>query len=309
VIVALAGGVGAAKFLSGLSRVVGPSRLGVIVNTGDDVWMHGLRVCPDLDILAYTLAGIVDEVKGWGIRGDTFECLKQLGQFGAETWFQLGDRDIATHIFRTRHLRAGLPLSRITDMIKEALGVSVKILPMTDDEVETRIDTDQGDMHFEEYLVRERSAPRIKRIYFKGIENARPSEGTIDLIRKAEGIVFCPSNPIVSIGPILAVPGIREAIAESPVRKVAISPIVGGKTIKGPADIMLKALSFEVSPVGVARAYGGLIDAMVMDTRDGHLEPQIRGIVPRVTVTDTIMTDQASKTRLARETMEFMGWD
>lgn len=307
-IVALAGGVGAAKFLSGLSRVIDPSRLGVIVNTGDDIWMHGLRVSPDLDILTYTLAGIVDEVKGWGIRGDTFESLRQLGQLGAETWFQLGDRDMATHIFRTSHLRAGFPLSHITNMIKEALGVSVKILPMTDEEVETRIHTDRGDLHFEEYLVRERSLPRLESIYFKGIETARPAEGALDLIREAEGIVFCPSNPVVSIGPILAVPGIRGAITESPARKVAISPIVGGKTIKGPADLMLRALGYEVSAAGVARVYEGLIDAMVIDRRDAHLEPEIRRIVPRVAVTDTIMTDEASKTRLARETMEFMGW-
>ena len=214
-IVCLAGGVGAAKFLRGLAEVVEPERITAIVNTGDDVEMHGLHVSPDLDIVMYTLAGIVDEEKGWGVEGDTFYCLEMLGRYGQETWFKLGDRDLATHILRTMWLRQGLGLSEITRRLRERLGVKVEIVPMTNDRVETRVVTDAGDLSFQEYLVKRGARDRVLDVYFKGIEGARPAPGVLERMGEADAIIVCPSNPVVSIGPILSVRGVRDALREA----------------------------------------------------------------------------------------------
>lgn len=299
-IVCLAGGVGAAKFLRGLVEVVEPERITAIVNTGDDIEMHGLHISPDLDIVMYTLAGIVDEEKGWGVRGDTFRCLEMLGRYGCETWFKLGDMDLATHILRTAWMRQGVRLSEVTRRLCERLGVRVRILPMTDDPVETRVVTDVGDLHFQEYLVKRGARDRVLRVYFKGIEEAGPAPGVLEAIASADAIVVCPSNPIVSIGPILSVKGIRQALKEAKGKVAAISPIVGGRPIKGPADKLMRGLGIEVSAVGVSKLYRDFLDYMVIDSVDEGLKRSIEAMGIRVAVTDTIMRSLEDKVRLAR---------
>ena len=305
-IVCLAGGVGAAKFLRGLVEVVEPERITAIVNTGDDVEMHGLHVSPDLDIVMYTLAGIVDEEKGWGIRGDTFYCLDMLGRYGQETWFKLGDRDLATHILRTMWLRQGLRLSEITRRLCERLGVGVEIIPMTDDRVETRVITDAGDLNFQEYLVKRGARDRVLDVYFRGIEEAEPAPGVLERIEEADAIVICPSNPIVSIGPILSVEGIRDSLKRARADVVAISPIVGGAPIKGPADKLMKGLGIEVSAYGVAELYEDFLDYMVIDEVDRELAPRIEKLGIEVAITDTVMKNLEDKVRLAKFVLELL---
>jgi len=305
-IVCLAGGVGAAKFLRGLVEVVEPERITAIVNTGDDVEMHGLHVSPDLDIVMYTLAGIVDEEKGWGVRGDTFYCLEMLGRYGQETWFKLGDRDLATHILRTMWLRQGLRLSEITRRLRERLGVRVEIIPMTDDRVETRVVTDAGDLNFQEYLVKRGARDRVLDVYFRGIEGARPAPGVLERIGEADAIIVCPSNPVVSIGPILSVRGVRDALREAEAEVVAISPIVGGAPIKGPADKLMRGLGIEVSAFGVAKLYEDFLDCMVVDEVDRELESRIEELGIEVAVTDTVMRTLEDKIRLARFVLELL---
>jgi len=239
-ITALAGGVGAARFLTGLTRLVKEEDLIVIVNTGDDMDLFGLHISPDIDIVSYTLAGIVDEEKGWGIKGDTFQCLSMLKKHGADTWFNLGDRDLATHIYRTDRLRQGLSLSQVTDEVCRALGLKVKILPMSNDKFETRITTPEGAMHFEEYFVKTQFREEVLGVDFVGSASAKPSQGVLDAIMSAEVVVVCPSNPIVSIDTILSVNGARDALKRTVARVVAVSPIVTGATIKGLADKMLR---------------------------------------------------------------------
>src|SRR5919106_3301591 len=257
-ITVLAGGVGAAKFLQGLVEVVDPRDVTIIGNTGDDIDLHGLHISPDLDIVTYTLAGMHDAEQGWGVRKDTFHTLEMLGRYGHPTWFNLGDYDLATHIHRSERLRHGWPLSAITEEIRQALGVVPCILPMTDQRSETRIVTDEGVLHFQEYLVQRRTEPTVRGVIYDGIEVARPAPGVCEAIREADGIIIPPSNPIVSIGTILAVPGIRQALAARRGRVVAVSPIIQGETLKGPADKIMLALGFEASALGVARYYGAL---------------------------------------------------
>jgi LPPG:FO 2-phospho-L-lactate transferase len=235
VITALAGGVGAARFLTGLVKLVKEEDLTVIVNTGDDIELHGLHISPDIDIVTYTLAGIIDEEKGWGIRGDTFHCLETLKKLGQEGWFALGDRDLATHVFRTALLRKGKKLSEITAAVSRAFGLKVNVLPMTDDPFETRIVTEHGAVHFQEYLVKGEAKDEILGVEFEGVDAAKPAEGVVDAVMDAELVIVCPSNPIVSIGTILSVKGVREAVNRTRARKVAVSPIVAGAPIKGPA--------------------------------------------------------------------------
>lgn len=299
-ITALAGGVGAAKFLTGLVRVVPEEEVTVIVNTGDDIELYGLHISPDLDIITYTLAGIVDEEKGWGIRGDTFHCLEMLRRYGYETWFNLGDRDLATHIHRTILIKRGLKLSQVTREICRSLGVKANIIPMTDDRFETWIETDAGLMHFQEYLVKRGAKDRVLGVKYIGAEEARPAEGVIEAIQNSRLIIICPSNPIVSIGTILSIKGIREALRESRAPKVAISPIVGGMPIKGPADKLMRGLGLEVSAYAVAYLYRDFLNGFVLDYADRVEKERIERLGIRVVLADTIMRTLEDKVRLAK---------
>ncbi len=298
-IVVLAGGVGAAKFLEGVVQVVPPETVTAIVNTGDDMTLHGLRITPDMDIVTCTLADLIDRDQGWGIAGDTTECMTWMAKLGAPTWFKLGDRDLALHIYRTALLGQGMPLSAIADKFRRALGVATTLLPMSDQPVETYIRTPEGSMHFEEYFVQRRTQVEVLGVQFEGAESALPAPGVLDAIHHAEAVLIAPSNPIVSVGTILAVPGIRAALEATSARVVAISPIVGGAAIKGPAAPLMRALGYEVSALGVAHCYAGLLDAMVIDQLDKALADSIRDLGIDVTVTDTIMRGPAEKRALA----------
>jgi len=306
-ITTLAGGVGAARFLQGLVHVVPPEEIVTIVNTGDDIEFYGLHISPDVDIVTYTLAGIVDEEKGWGMRGDTFNCLDMLRKYGYETWFMLGDKDLATHIHRTLLLKSGLKLSEATEKIRKALGVKVKIIPMTNDKVQTKIVTNVGEMHFQEYLVKRKAQDPVLDVKFEGIERAEPAPGVIEAILNADGIIICPSNPIVSIGPILSIKGVKEALKKTKAKIVAISPIVGGAPIKGPADKLMRGLGIEVSALGAAKIYRNFLDVLIIDNIDRDLKPKIEEIGVKVHVTNTIMKTLENKIKLAKEALNCIG--
>lgn len=299
-IAALAGGVGAARFLTGLTRLVREEDLSVIVNTGDDIELFGLHISPDVDIVAYTLAGIVDDEKGWGIRGDTFQCLEMLKKHGLDAWFGLGDRDLATHIYRTDRLKQGFTLSQITDEVCRSLGLKVKILPMSNDKFETRVRTSDGSMHFEEYFVKRQAKDEVLGVEFVGATTAKPSPGVLEAILDAEVVIVCPSNPIVSIGTILAVNGVRDALRRTSARVVGVSPIVAGLPIKGPADKLLRGLGFEVSAFGVANLYSDFLDTFVLDAADVSQKERIEKLGLEVKVTNTLMNSFERKVELAR---------
>jgi len=299
-ITALAGGVGASKLLLGLHDVMDPRDLTVIVNTGDDITLHGLKISPDLDIVTYTLAGIVDEAKGWGYRGDTFHALKRLVAFGRINWFNLGDRDLATHIHRTAMLAEGKSLSDAAEAIRLALGVKPRILPMCDQQVPTMIDTAEGELHFQEYLVKRRAEPVVRGIRFDGVDKSRPAKGVLEAIRDAGLILICPSNPLISIGPILAVAGIREALRARKKGVIAVCPIVGGKSLKGPSDKMLAELGYEPSAIGVAKLYVDFTGTFVIDPADKTQAEAIRKLGMKVEVVPTVMKTRTQKRKLAR---------
>jgi LPPG:FO 2-phospho-L-lactate transferase len=299
-ITALAGGVGASKLLLGLHDVMDPLDLTVIVNTGDDISLHGLRISPDLDIVTYTLAGIVDEAKGWGYRGETFHALKRLAAFGRINWFNLGDRDLATHIHRSAMLAEGKSLSDAAEAIRLALGVKARILPMCDQPVPTMIDTAEGELHFQEYLVKRRAEPVVRGIRFDAAEKARPASGVLEAIRDADRILVCPSNPLISIGPILAVPGIREALRARKDSVISVCPIVGGKSLKGPSDKMLAELGHEPSALGVAKLYADFTGTFVIDPADKTQAELIRKLGMKVEVVPTVMKTRTQKRNLAR---------
>jgi len=303
-IAALAGGVGAARFLSGVTRLVREEDLSVIVNTGDDIELFGLHISPDLDIVTYTLAGIVDEAKGWGIRGDTFRCLSMLQKHGLNTWFGLGDRDLATHLYRTHRLRQGLTLTQITDEVCDVLRVKINVLPMTNDKFETRVITKRGSMHFEEYFVREKAKDEIQGIEFVGAATAKPSPGVLNTILNADTVVICPSNPIVSIGTILSVGGVRDALKRTNARVVGVSPIVDGLPIKGPADKMLRSSGVEVSAFGVAEFYSDFLDEFVIDVKDSREKNRIEKLGIKVKVTNTVMKCLEDRVALAKLVLE-----
>lgn len=303
-ITALAGGVGASKLLDGLSRALPPEALTVIVNTGDDIELFGLYIAPDLDIVTYTLAGLVNPATGWGLANDTFDCLETLLRYdGSERWFNLGDRDLATHLFRTAQLRAGHTLAKVTDHIRTTLGVAARILPMTNTHTPTTVITEAGAMHFQEYLVKRRAAPTVKSLRFENIETASPAPGVAEAILQADAIIICPSNPLISIGPILAVPGLRELLCETQARIAAISPIVGGASLKGPTDRMLVALGMEVSATQVARLYADFLNIFILDRRDQAERAVIEQLGLQVIVTDTVMRGRAEKLALAQATL------
>jgi LPPG:FO 2-phospho-L-lactate transferase len=302
---ALAGGVGASRFLQGVQAAYPDASLTIISNTGDDVIVHGLHVSPDTDIVIYALAGAVDPAKGWGIAGDTFNLLDAMRRFAPDdAWFNLGDRDLATHVYRTRRLHEGATLSEVIDEIRRAFGLAGTVVPMSDQRIETRLDTDQGQLAFQDYMVRLRTEPEVRAVKFRGAQDALPAPGVLEAIASADVILIAPSNPIVSVGPILAVPGVREALRTTNATRAAVSPIVAGGVIKGPADRMLKSLGHESSAAEVARLYAGLIDLLVIDEQDAALAPQVEAAGARCVVTDTIMVDMDKKTALARTTVE-----
>ena len=306
-VVVVAGGVGAARFLAGLVRALPPESITVIVNTADDVDVHGLRVSPDIDSVLYRLAGLADDERGWGLAGETWHALDMLRRYGAETWFQLGDADLGTHVWRTARLRRGAPLSAVTDEQRTALGVEARVLPMTDDRVTTRVRcADLGELHLQEWFVRERCAPIVDAVWFHGVEKARPGAGVLEAIASADAVVIAPSNPIISVGPVLAVPGIRDALRGVP-RGVAVTPIVGGRAVKGPAAELLRAAGVAVSAAGVAGLYADCVQAMVVDERDADVAGEVRALGLRPVLTDTLMTDVGAATRLACATLSAVG--
>ena len=310
-VVALAGGVGGAKLAEGLQAVVG-ERLTVVANTADDTERHGLLVCADHDTVMYTLAGLENPEFGWGLAGDSWNVMGALERYGEEGWFRLGDHDLATHIVRTERLRGGARLTDVCRQLQARLGVVATILPMTDEPVRTQVRTDEGWIAFQDYFVRLRQAPEVREVRFDGIEAARPTPEVVAAIDAASIVVIAPSNPIVSVGPILAVPGMTEALAgarDRGTRVVAVSGIIGGKALKGPADRMLASLGHEPTALGVARGYAGLIDTFVMDTVDRGLVPAVEALGLRAVVTDTIMTDDASRARLAGSVLAAVGGD
>ncbi|NBU63136.1 MAG: 2-phospho-L-lactate transferase [Chloroflexia bacterium] len=304
--IVLSGGVGAARFLAGLQQIVDPTSICAIINTGDDIEFHGLAISPDVDIVMCTLAGIIHPTQGWGIVDDSDHCMTMLRTLGAPDWFMLGDKDLALHIQRTALRKKGWNETQITQQFRTALGVKATLLPMTHDSVQTHIITPAGDVHFQEYLVRDRAKAQILGIEYRGITSAHATGDVLHSLRTAAGIIIAPSNPLVSVGTILGLPHVRQLISQRHVPAIAISPIVGGAAIKGPAVAMLNYAGIAVSALGVAQHYQGLIDGMVIDNVDATLAPAIEALGMAVCVTDTIMSDDMRKANLARTCMEFM---
>jgi len=305
-VVELAGGVGGARLAHGLQALLGQN-LTVVVNTGDDLERHGLLVCPDHDTVMYALAGVDNRELGWGIAGETFANAEMLARYGEETWFRLGDRDLATHIVRTRRIRSGERLTQVAAHLQAPLGVSARILPMSDEPVRTQVRTDEGWLDFQTYFVRRHQEPEVREIRHDGLDGARATPEVVAAFAGADAIVVAPSNPFLSVGPILAVPGIRGAIDEARdrgVRVAAISGIVGGRALKGPADRILTSLGHEPSALGVARLYADVADLFVIDEVDAAFAPRIRELGLEVLVTDTIMADDAGRARLAGTVLE-----
>ncbi|MBF8285646.1 MAG: 2-phospho-L-lactate transferase [Anaerolineales bacterium] len=302
-VVALAGGVGGAKLAHGLAQILPPEDLTVVVNTGDDFEHLGLHISPDLDTVMYTLAGLANPETGWGLRDESWNFLDALGQLGGETWFRLGDRDLATHVERSHRLWAGESLTEVTAALCAALGVRMRVLPMTDDIFRTMVQTEDGELEFQEYFVQRRCEPRVTGFRFDGLGSAFPTEQVLTALDAADVIIFCPSNPFVSLDPILSLPGVRERVGRK--RAVAVSPIVGGQAIKGPAAKMFAELEMEVTAASVAAHYAGLLRGFVLDEVDAELKPSIESDTLQVLVTNTVMRSDADRARLAREVLDF----
>ena len=300
-VVTLAGGVGAAKLLTGLIRAHPPDDLLAVVNTADDTVLHGLHVSPDLDTVVYTLAGAINPDTGWGLADETWQAMDALDRYGGITWFRLGDRDLATHLYRTHRLDQGADLATVTAEIAAAWGLDLAVMPVTNDRIETRVTTvDEGEIGFQDYFVRRRHEVAATAIQVAGSEDARPAPGLIEALAGARTIVIAPSNPIVSIGPVFAVPGVREAVAARREAVVAVSPIVDGAALKGPADRLLRELGHECSVVGVARLYRDVAATMVIDEADAHLADRVEAAGMACVVAPTVMDGIASATALAR---------
>lgn len=306
-ILALAGGVGGAKLAQGLYLALPPDALTVVGNTADDFTHFGLRISPDLDTVLYTLAGMANPAQGWGLAGDTTRTLDLLKRYGADDWFLIGDLDFATHIYRTQLLNAGRTLTEVTATLARGLGVRAALLPMSDAPVATIVETPDGPLGFQDYFVRRRHQDPVRAVRFDGIAAATVPGGVAAALAAAEAIILCPSNPLVSLGPILAVPGFRDLLTRAPGPKVAVSPIIGGRALKGPADQMLAGLGHDVSSVGVARLYRDFLDGLVLDEEDAALAPEIEALGLRVLVTRTIMGDADDRRRLADEVLAFAG--
>lgn len=306
---ALAGGVGAARFLRGLVRVVPPEQVTAVVNTGDDDRFHGLAVSPDLDTVTYTLAGAEHPEQGWGLADETFTTMGALDRYDRATWFRLGDRDLATHLFRTERLAAGATLSQVTAEISQSWNVASTLLPMSDDPVSTRLTVARAggvvrELAMQEWFVRERTEPTVSAVRFDGAERARPAPGVLSVLSSADTIFICPSNPIISIAPILAVPGIRDLLIERRDRVVGISPIIAGRSVKGPADRLMSGLGLDVSCVGVARLYSEFCATLVIDAGDAERAAEVESAGVRAVVADTLMTDARVAAALARHTLD-----
>jgi len=296
----LAGGVGAAKFIEGIANIVNPELLKIVVNTGDDIDLFGLKICPDLDIITYTLAGLIDKEKGWGFIDETFNCLSILKKYFNTGWFNAGDKDLATHIYRTYLFSKGFTKSEITQKICENLGVKAQVIPMCNETVETFISTPFSSIHFEEYFIKYRCEPEVLSIEFKGIEEAKPVENVLNYIHNKKRIIICPSNPIVSIGTILQVDRIKDALIREKNKIYAISPIIEGKTVKGPADKLMRTMGLEVSCVGVANYYRDFLGHFIIDHRDKNLKSKIESLGIKTYCFDTLMTDIIKKKELAQ---------
>jgi LPPG:FO 2-phospho-L-lactate transferase len=303
-IAALAGGVGGARLADGLARCIAPDQLTVIVNTGDDFLHYGLAISPDLDTVMYNLAGLAHPVNGWGLDGDTAEMIGMMHRYGDDAWFGLGDRDLATHLLRTQALRSGKLLHEITAELAAALHVQVHLLPMSNDRVATVVETvERGTLEFQEYFVRYRWQPTITAIRYDGAELAAPAPGVLEAIDSADLIVFCPSNPVLSVEPILRIPGLRAAVQNRRVPSVAVSPLIGGNTVKGPAAKVMKELRLEATSLGIAAYYGSLIDGLLIDTVDRELVEQIQ---QKTRVTNILMPTVDDRVRLAHELIQWV---
>jgi LPPG:FO 2-phospho-L-lactate transferase len=301
VITALAGGVGAARLLAGLVRVVPPAAVTAVVNTGDDTIMHGLHVSPDLDTVMYTLAGLSDPGRGWGLAGETWTVMDALERLGGEAWFRLGDRDLATHLLRTDRLRSGATLTEVTVELAHAYGVDIGLVPMADDPIQTRLTLVDGpEIAFQEYFVRRRHDVAVASVRYEGASGAKPAPGVLDAIEDAQTVIICPSNPVLSIGPILALPGVRDALAGRRQDVVAVSPIIAGKALKGPADRLLQELGHECSAVGVALLYRDVAATLVIDDADASLAPRVEEVGLRCVVAPTVMSSADHAAALAR---------
>lgn len=308
-IAVLCGGVGAARFLQGLVEVVDPALVTAIVNTGDDLEWNTLRVCPDLDTVTYTLAG-AHATTGWGLEGETWNVRSGLERFGAPTWFGIGDRDLATHLYRSQAIASGMRLHQVTAQIAAAWGLQVRLLPMTDDDVRTKLTIDTGEeIDFQEYFVHRHHDVVVQRVRFDGADDAQPAPGVLDALERADAIVIAPSNPIISIGPIVALPGIAQVLARRRQRVLAISPIVGGRALKGPADRLLIELGFSSDVAGVARALTHVCATMVIDEQDRADASLVEACDLRCVVTETVMTDVAAAANLARAVCGALGLD
>jgi LPPG:FO 2-phospho-L-lactate transferase len=306
-ITALAGGTGAAKLLRGLARLMDHRDLTVVVNTGDDAEIWGLHVSPDLDTVCYTLGGVIDERKGWGLSDESFHTLDQIARFGEPVWFNLGDRDLATHLHRTRLLREGRTLSEVTRAIASALGVTAAVLPMSDQPVRTRLLGPDGWLAFQEYFVREKAQVETRAVDYVGATSARPAPGVAEAITTADAVLVCPSNPITSVGPILAVPGLVDALRATEATVAAVSPIVGGDAVSGPAGRLMASAGLPVSAVGVARAYAGWLDLLVFDDQDRALAPDLEALGIAPVPAPTIMGSREAEVALARRVLEALG--
>jgi LPPG:FO 2-phospho-L-lactate transferase len=306
-VVALAGGVGGAKMAHGLAQILPAENLTVVVNVADDFELYGLTICPDLDTVMYTLAGIASPRTGWGIEGDTFQCVEMLARFGAPAWFRLGDRDLATHMARTRWLWDGATLTEVTRRLCASLSVAQKILPCTDDLLRTIVETAGGDLEFQDYFVRRRCEPAVRGFYLRGLQSAFPTREFLTVLDGADAIILCPSNPFVSLGPILALPGVREKVAAKP--SAAVTPIIGGQAVKGPLAKMLRELGRDSSAVEAAREYRGVARGFLLDRQDSSLAPEIEALGLRVGIANTLMTNDEERKRMALEVLEFIRTD
>ena len=306
-ITALGGGVGAAKFLKGLTQLVPFEELALIINTADDIKMYSFNISPDIDTIIYRLSDNIDTEKGWGLRGDSQKVLNALSILGAETWFGLGDRDFATQVFKKELYRKGKTKTEVTRLTAYSFGLeNLNILPMSDQSVETWIETARGKMHFQEYYIKHRMEPEVRGINFRGIKDAGPSPGILEAIKKSELIIICPSNPIISIGPILDIRGIRDEIVNSNAKVVAVSPLIGGKPLKGPADKLMRGLGLEASSSEIANLYKDFLDVMVLDNSDAGEVDKINSMGIKTFVTDTIMTDDEKSKILSEKILEYL---
>lgn len=297
-ITVLAGGTGSVKLVRGIARSA--KDMTVISNVGDNIWLYGLYVCPDIDTIIYGLAGELDEKRGWGVMGDSFECLEQIKKLGAPAWFSLGDRDIATHILRTEMIRAGKSLSEVTGWMRDRYSVAARVIPATDDEVTTRITIGKGDMHLQEFWVKHSGAPKVTGVRYDGADKAAPNRDAIDAIRQSDAVIIAPANPVSSIGPIVAIEGLRKELVRNREKVLAVSPLIGGKVVSGPAVKYMKALGLEISPVGVAQLYRDFAGALVISRSDHRMAHRIEALSMRVYETNITMKSRQDEVRLGR---------